>query len=330
MSAKTPGAVLWGTLAWHPAVQAWATIVPGARKPETIEVLRRGGKKAAIYRLMNAAPHEDGRAVIAQRARLSKALIERAIYHDVLPHLPVPAPRFYGFLEDGPEFAWLFLEDVGADRYDPADPTHRALGARWLAQMHATAAGVAATRSLPAAGPARYLRHLRKGRSTIESHLANPAITAEESDELRMIVANLDRTEGAWARIEAVCAPFPKTLVHGDFRRKNVYLRRGPRGVEVLPIDWETAGWGVPAIDLIRIDVATYCDAAQTTWPDLRFDVVSRVAVAGRIFSQLAGIDWVSPQLGYEDHLYIIRPMSWLRDFHAQLGDALRELSGPS
>jgi len=330
MSSKTSGAMLWGKLAWHPAAQAWATIAPGARDPETIEVLRRGGKKAAIYRLVDAAPDGDGRHVIAQRARLSKALIERAVYREILPDLPVPAPRCYGFLEDGPEFAWLFLEDVGRDRYDPADPTHRALGGRWLAQMHATAADVAAARRLPAAGPPRYLRHLRKGRATIETHLTNAALTAEERDELRTILANLDHAEAAWARIEAVCAPFPNTLVHGDFRRKNVYLRRGARGVDLLPIDWETAGWGVPAIDLIRIDLAAYGAVAQATWPDLHVDTVSRVAVVGRIFSQLAGIDWVSPQLAYEDHLYIIRPMSWLRDFHVQLGDALRELGATS
>jgi aminoglycoside phosphotransferase (APT) family kinase protein len=328
MSSKAAEAMLWGTLAWHPAAQAWTTVAPGARTPETIEVLRRGGKKAAIYRLVDAAPNEDGGHVIAQRACLSKALIERAVYGDILPQLPVSAPRVYGFLRDGPEFAWLFLEDVGRDRYDPADPTHRTLGGKWLAQMHTTAVDVPAARSLPAAGPARYLRHLRKGRSTIASHLTNGAITAEEVGELHGILAKLDQAEAVWPRIEALCARFPDTLVHGDFRRKNVYLRRGSRGVELLPIDWETAGWGVPAIDLTRIDITAYCAVAQRAWPELHFDAVSRVAVVGRIFSQLAAIDWVSPQLAYEDHLYIIRPMSWLRDFHVQLGDALRGLGG--
>lgn len=331
MSSNESAAVLWGTLAWHPAVQAWATITPGARNPETIEVLRRGRKKAAIYRLVDAAPpgNGNGRHLIAQRAPLSKASIERAVYSDILPHLPVSSPRFYGFLEDGPEFAWLFLEDVGADRYDPADPTHRALGARWLAHMHTTATSVDAARRLPEAGPARYRRHLRSGRATLEANTSNAALAHEDQRTVRAIVANLERTEAVWARIDALGAAFPDTLVHGDFRRKNVYLRRGASGVEVLPIDWETAGWGVPAIDLVRIDLAAYHRVAQTAWPHVRFDDVSRLAVVGRILSQLAAIDWVSPQLGYDDPVYLIRPMSWLREFHTQLGDALQELGAP-
>ncbi len=328
MSSKASGVVLWGTLAWHPAVHAWSTIAPDAPTPETIHVLRRGRKKAAIYRLLDAAPGGEAH-LIAQRAPLSKALIERTVYRDILPRLPVPAPRFYGFLEDGPEFAWLFLEDAGDDRYDPADPAHRALGGGWLAQMHTMATGVAAARSLPEAGPVRYHRHLVAGRCTIQTHLTNPALAAEERDTLHAIVSDLDRTEGAWTRIEAECAAFPQTLVHGDFRRKNVYVRNGPQGVELLPIDWETAGWGVPAIDLVRIDLEAYYTVTQAIWPDVRFEQVSRLAVVGRILSQLAAIDWVSPQLGYDDHLYIIRPMSWLRDFHNQLGDALQELGAP-
>src|SRR6266699_4068157 len=329
MSSKPSGAVLWGKLAWHPAVQAWSEIAPGAAHPETIQVLRRGRKKAGIYRLVNVAPNGGGGHLIAQHAPLPKALIERTVYRDILPQLPVPAPHFYGFLADGPEHAWLFLEDVGEERYEPADPAHRVLGGQWLAQMHTSATGVAPARSLPVAGPARYLLHLRGGRCTIRLHLANPALAPEEGDTLRAIVAHLDRTQAAWARIEAACAVCPNTLVHGDFRRKNVYLRRGPHRVELLPIDWETAGWGVPAIDLVRIDPAAYYAVARQTWSHLRLEDVHRLAVVGRILSQLAAIDWVSPQLGYEDPRYLIRPMSWLRDFRTQLGEALQELGVP-
>jgi len=329
MSSKSSGAVLWGKLAWHPAVQAWNEVAPGGAHPETIQVLRRGRKKAGIYRLVDVAPNGVDGHLIAQHAPLAKALIERTVYRDILPQLPVPAPRFYGFVADGPEHAWLFLEDVGTDRYDPADLTHRTLGARWLARMHTTATSIGAARRLPAAGPARYRHHLGSGRATVKANADNPALAAADQGTLHAIIANLDRTGAMWARIEAACAVFPDTLVHGDFRRKNVYLRRGPSGVEVLPIDWETAGWGVPAIDLIRIDLAAYWSDARAAWPELRFEEVSRLAVVGRILSQLAAIDWVSPQLGYEDPLYLIRPMSWLRDFHIQLDEALRELGAP-
>jgi len=35
----SPG-VLWGRLAWHPAVKAWLAFAEGAGEPDTIEVLR--------------------------------------------------------------------------------------------------------------------------------------------------------------------------------------------------------------------------------------------------------------------------------------------------
>ena len=57
----SPG-VLWGRLAWHPAVKAWLAFAEGAGEPDTIEVLR-DGKQSPAYRLVGVAP--DGGSVIA-------------------------------------------------------------------------------------------------------------------------------------------------------------------------------------------------------------------------------------------------------------------------
>ena len=59
--------------------------------------------------------------MIAQRACMAKARIERTIYEEILPHLPVTSPRYYGFRAEDPDFAWLFLEDIGDERYDAAE-----------------------------------------------------------------------------------------------------------------------------------------------------------------------------------------------------------------
>src|SRR5207247_2054793 len=86
-------AVLRGELACHPAVAAWRELVPDAPDPERIEVLRQG-KKSTTYRLVESTP--GGASIIAQRACMAKALIERTVYEDILPHLPVTSPRYYG------------------------------------------------------------------------------------------------------------------------------------------------------------------------------------------------------------------------------------------
>jgi len=114
--------------------------------------------------------------------------------------------------------------------------------------------------------------------------------------------------------------------VHGDFQRKNTYIRTGARKPELFAIDWETAGWGVPAVDLTAIDLTTYWSVVQPWWPDAWLDDVRRLAAVGRIFLQLAAIRWASPELAYDSALYLSRPMSWLRIFKGRLTDAVREL----
>src|SRR3989449_6277676 len=110
-----------GKLRCRPAVAAWRGLAQDPPDPEHIEVLRQG-KKSATYRLVGAGP--DGAPVIAQRSQMPKALIERTVYEQILPHLPVTSPRYYGFQEDSPQFAWLFLEDVGDERYSARSEEH--------------------------------------------------------------------------------------------------------------------------------------------------------------------------------------------------------------
>jgi aminoglycoside phosphotransferase (APT) family kinase protein len=323
MSRRPPAAVLWENLASHPAVAAWRQIAQDSPDPEPIEVLRQG-KKSATYRLVGAGP--DGAPIIAQRSHMAKARIERTLYEEVLPHLPVTSPRYYGFREESPGFGWLFLEDVGDERYSATDQAHQALAGRWLGLMHTTAARVAAAHGLPDGGPRRYLDHLQAGSRTIHANLAKPALTAADVTTLRRLVADLDGLEQRWTSIERACTGVPATLAHGDFQRKNAYIRIGASGPELFAIDWETAGWGVPAVDLTRIDLGTYWSVVHPCWRDVRLEDVQRLAAVGRIFEQLAAIRWVSPELSYDTGLYLRRPMSWLRVFHDRLADAALEL----
>lgn len=99
---------LWGKLTWHPAATAWRAVAPAAPPPDAIEVLRRENG-TGVYRLLGAS--SNGAPIIARRAGWARALVVRAIYEKVLPHLPIAAARYRGFRADGPRHAWVFLEE---------------------------------------------------------------------------------------------------------------------------------------------------------------------------------------------------------------------------
>lgn len=120
---STPRAILWGTLAWHPAVKAWSAVTEAPAAPEAIEVLHQTDQ-SATYRLVGAGP--GGAAVIARRRRTAMAVFERTFYRQILPHLSAEAPRYCGFTAESARFAWLFLTDRS-----------RSPGARGASKAHA-------------------------------------------------------------------------------------------------------------------------------------------------------------------------------------------------
>src|SRR5213593_5205747 len=100
-------------LSEHRAVKAWAALNPERVEPESIEILKfkRLESKSAVYRLNGVAP--DGSAVVAKRCRAVTASVERMIYEEFLPQVPLPAVRYYGHVDEpGGAFCWLFLENA--------------------------------------------------------------------------------------------------------------------------------------------------------------------------------------------------------------------------
>ena len=328
MTRNCPPALLWGRLAWHPAVKAWNEVADDPVVPESIEVLRPGSPSAA-YRLMGAGP--DGGNVVARQVPVRQAALERAVYEDILPHLPVAAPRAYGCWAEGEHGTWLFLEDVGGERYRLADRMHRALAARWVGRLHTEATCIVGAQTLPDAGPPRYLEHLRAGRRAIRAHLANPALSAVQVDMLQRAVACLDALEHEWARIERACAGVPATLVHGSLRPWNLRLRNHANGggPELLSINWKTAGWGVPAADLPSIDLLTYWSTVRARWSDVAFADVRRLAGVGRVFRRLAAIRRLA-EPGADSPGRLGPVLASLQSLHLRLADAVRALRSHS
>jgi len=303
----------------HPAVVAWRRLWPEL-VPETVEELRER-PTSAIYALTGLGPH--GSAVIAKRSRAHKAMMERTIYQEVLPDLPVSVPRFYGMTAHGDGFGWVFTEDVGQEPFSPASPTHRTLAAQWLGQLHSAAARLDAASRLPDRGPAHYLDHLRQGRETIGRSLDNPAWSAEDRRVLRAVSAQCDALERAWGGIERFCAGVPRTLVHGDFRPKNVRLRVIGADTTLFAFDWEMAGWGVPAPDLAvargvtlveQVDLTTYASVARDYWPRLDAATLEELVVVGAMFRRLAAIGWESLSLSRESPQWAVANMRVYRD----------------
>jgi len=308
---KPPIAVLREQLEAHPALLAWRAFQPRRQTAQRIEVLRQHGA-TAVYRVVWAGV--DTGTVIAKRVPFAKARLERTIYERVLPLVPVTAPRYHGALPgDGPEAeTWLFLEDVGGERYSDERPDHLALTARWVARLHGVAARIAVAGALPDGGPGRYHGHLESAVERLERRLAGPDLTTGDVAQLEGIVDRLRGLAAHWSDVERQCVGLPETVVHGDFRPKNVYLRPTGNRLFCYPIDWETAGWGVPAADLTRIDVATYWSVARDWCAGLSLDTVHRLSRLGHVFRTIAAIDWECAGLRFDTRRQIVRSLASL------------------
>lgn len=289
----------------HPAVHAWRALGHTRVEPLYIEILKQK-RKCSVYRLAGVGP--GNRALIAKRYRPKQAVFERAIYQDILPEIPVSVPAYLGFLEGGKDTCWLFLEDVGDDQFSHVDETHRKVAARWLGQLHTEATRLIEPDALPDRGPRYYLDLLRSARRNILANLDNPALNDAHVEILMTIVEHCDYLESDWGRLALICEVLPYTMVHGDFRSKNVRVRNNQGEITLWPLDWEYAGWGTPAPDLApahrdptcaQIDLQVYLASVREYWTDLDLTTLQHMAMAGFYFRLVAAIYWASTGLKF-------------------------------
>jgi len=300
---REPVEFLSESLLQQRAAEAWRGLRISRAEPATVEVLKKNQKeKRTIYRLVGVG--RNGEPVIAKRCRLETGLIERTIYEQVLPQLPVTSLHYYGFVEEDETFCWLFLEDAGREKFSPLIEEHRALVAQWLGRMHTGSVHVVTTIRLPDRGPTYYLELLRSTRLAIVRNLTNPGLRTEDLAVLKSIVSQCDVLESSWQHLAACCQGFPSTVVHGDFRRKNVFVRTDDRaGTRLFPIDWEMSGWGVPAADLApsrsryagqHLDLTTYWSVVRESWPSVDMSAIQQLVRVGIVFRKLAAMNWAS------------------------------------
>ncbi len=308
-------------LSEHPAVRAWSELRPTQVVPEAIEILK-SRNDSKVYRLSGVGPGRSN--VVAKWCSRANALAERTIYEGVLPHFPFSTLRYYGLLEeqDAP-FCWVFIEDAEGVPYSPDIEEHRIRAAEWLGVMHTSAPEAIAELGLPDRGPECYLGCLRSAREGIRRNLANPALTDDDQAVLYGIVSQCDVLEQRWGQVEECCDGIPWTFVHGDFNASNVHFRAAPSGIALVPFDWECAGWGVLAVDLVLagLDLPTYWSVVRRCWPNLDMQALRRLAVVATIFRLLAFADWESPSLASK---WLHKPMKHMRCYQAEIAHVIQ------
>lgn len=296
-------------------LRAWHAIDPRRRMPDLVELIKGRDRPRTIWRLPGAGP--GGSAVIAKRCLHTTAALERHVYERILPRLPVSAPRYYGHVEDDDGFGWIFLEDVGRERIAFTEEAHRKLAARWLGTLHTSAVDVIDPDGLPDRGPAHYRRLLEAGKPSIEASMHNPALTPDQRRAIEAVRRALSVVEEEWGSVEQFCKLLPRTLVHGDFRRKNI-LVPAERTKTLFAIDWEFSGWGLVGSDLApsrgrvlapQVDLPTYVSVVHERWPDSDTVTFQGQAVVGGVLRRMAAVEWAAGSLGYPN---VVKPIEQL------------------
>ncbi|HEY6169562.1 MAG TPA: aminoglycoside phosphotransferase family protein [Verrucomicrobiae bacterium] len=332
MSDHARKEVLPANLMEHRAARAWRQVWPEWREPTGIEILKLK-TKSAVYRLHGAGP--GGCAVIAKRCHAATASLERMIYEEYLPRLPLRALECYGLVEepDG-KCCWLFLEDAGGHQYSPANQADRVLAGRWLGFVHGAPLLANLHTLLPDRGPGHYAQLLRSARAALTRHSGNPVLSADETALLRRFVSWCDRIEEHWPELEKLFEGWPRTLIHGDFVIKNLRIQNGAARPVLLVYDWEMAGCGMPATDLaqslgrcVSPDLDAYCAAIwQRGW---HIDVgdLRRLADFGNVLRLVDKIYWETASVVGDTYDFLVRLLTTFPKYDPQLAAALRAVN---
>jgi hypothetical protein len=321
MGKRDPVLLLEG-LDDHAAVRAWRSIEPGA-SPHSVEVLKPEKRKAAVFRLDGAG--SGGETIIAKRRDQEGLDLERSFYLDVLPSLSLPSLEVYGFAAGEEGQSWLFLEDAGEVWYDPDEPEHLALAVRWLADLHTRSADWAGR--MPETGPSYFRAVADVAVEGLAASLEHPALSDEDRAVLRAVASHVEAVVKEWERIDAACAVAPLGVVHGDFVPKNVRIREGRGGAEIVAFDWETAGAASPAADIALLpqdgpSLRDYHVAVGSAWPALGWSELRDLARTGRLLRLLHAVQW---ELRSFRHTWIERALRNMRSYEKHLREAVEE-----
>ena len=306
----------------HAAVRAWCRLNIGP-PPDSVELVTspkgRRPWKSTVFRLLDAGP--EGGNVIAKRAGLEGLRVERLVYEEVLPHIGLTTISCHGFIEERAAAAgWLFLEEAEGRPYADDVPEQRRLAGQWLAALHVRTATLVFDGRLPDRGPAWYLSKLRAARRTLVESLQNPALSADARTSLQTIIEQARTLESSWDEFERFDRGFPAALVHGDFTAKNVLVSTSSEAPRLAVMDWDVAGWGVPASDVAAADPDTYRQTIEASGGDVSATTLRALARMGAVFRHILWIEATSCALTGP---WVERPVRKLESYRSGLAAAL-------
>lgn len=330
------------SVSYDAPVRAWESLSASQQRPPrkvqlitpTPEKLTGLRLKSYVFRLAGAG--DRGTDVIAKLATPEAGARERWVYERLPGLVDLALPAYYGAVPwppARPTGVWLFLEDLGRDRpFDAERAHHRRLMAAWLGELHA------ATRSLPADAPLErrdmpaYRRSLRGAIDRLQGAREEAGHGARDAETLDVVQRLCRELQRRWPALEAVTAPLPMALVHGDLKRLNLRVRHTPQGPALLAFDWELAAWGVVAADLAAPKIrwtpraiAAYL-AASDGVGRARTDeaAFARVAAAGYLLRHIDALHWALDMLPFAPSY----TFPTLRAYRPRMQAALARLDG--
>jgi hypothetical protein len=265
----------------------WVAVDPAGSPPDAVEILKPAHRKSAVLRLVGAGP--DGRSVVAKRAARTSIEIEERVYRDVLAQLPVSATQLFGTAPEG-DLSWLFLEDSGDTPFDPEVVSHRRLAAVWMARVHGGARLLSQVAELPDRGPDHYRAILRSVDVVLRETVANGALSVGEIAVVEGLLEACETLRSRWPRVAVSLDVALSTITFGGFSSVNARVRESADGPVLMPFDFESAGYGCPAIDLVHLDGDTYVREARGWWSGLDIAGFERLQGVGRVLGGLKAI----------------------------------------
>lgn len=272
---------------------------PGA--PDELALLEWSWK-STVLRATWLRPRPWG--VVLKRCEPTAAEIEAAVHSDVLPRIPVRAPRLFGVWHEGPT-TWLAFEDMGDEPPLLEDDGQRAMVSRWLGELHSASRNLAdAPPLLGERGAPHYLGLLEAARARLRQRRAE-ALPDDDERGLERAIRLCDSLRAHWDAVQAQTALLAPAFVHADMAPENLRIVRSAGQLGVTAIDWEKGGIGTPFADLMWAEPAAYARAAG----------VSLEAVSASM--------WVARLLAALSHNWAAKPMPEVERYSRRLERAL-------